>query len=149
MNVAQNALQRFSQEEGRQFVGFDSEVAELFVSLSWPGNIRELLNTIRGIVVSHRGPIVTRDMLPAGLLSRSALNSSTDNRSFNGPDAIDALVGLKLAEIERRIIERTIAGTDGSIAKAARILDVAPSTIYRKMEGWQAAEVASQSGSVK
>lgn len=149
MNVAQNALQRFSQEEGRQFVGFDSEVAELFVSLSWPGNIRELLNTIRGIVVSHRGPIVTRDMLPAGLLSRSALNSSTDNRSFNCPDAIDALVGLKLAEIERRIIERTIAGTDGSIAKAARILDVAPSTIYRKMEGWQAAEVASQSGSVK
>lgn len=149
MIVAQDALQRFSQEEGRQFTGFDSEVAELFTSMHWPGNIRELLNVIRGIVVSHRGPTVTLAMLPAGLLSTSKLNRGTDNKSCIGADAIDALVGLKLAEIERRIIERTIAGADGSIAKAARILDVAPSTIYRKMEGWQAAEVASQSGPVK
>jgi DNA-binding NtrC family response regulator len=51
-------------------------------------------------------------------------------------DAFAALVGKPLAIVERDFIEATIAACDGSIPQAARLLDLSPSTIYRKREGW-------------
>jgi two-component system, repressor protein LuxO len=50
----------------------------------------------------------------------------------------DSLIGLPLAEAERRLIEATLARHGGSIPKAARVLDVSPSTLYRKIEAWNA-----------
>jgi hypothetical protein len=50
--------------------------------------------------------------------------------------ALDGLIGRPLAEIERLVIEETIARHGGSVPKAARALDIAPSTIYRKIESW-------------
>ena len=46
------------------------------------------------------------------------------------------LVGSTLAVVEREFIEMTIRECDGSIPRAARILDVSPSTLYRKREAW-------------
>jgi len=50
---------------------------------------------------------------------------------------LDALIGRPLAEIERMVIEATIARNGGSVSKASRVLDVSPSTLYRKREAWQ------------
>ena len=50
---------------------------------------------------------------------------------------VEALVGKPLAEIERLVIEATLRRFDGSVPKAARILDLAPSTLYRKIESWK------------
>jgi DNA-binding NtrC family response regulator len=50
------------------------------------------------------------------------------------------LVGNPLAEIERELIEATIAHCEGSIPRAAKLLVVSPSTIYRKLEAWSAEE---------
>ena len=40
------------------------------------------------------------------------------------------------AEIERMVIEATLARHNGSVPKAARVLELSPSTLYRKIEGW-------------
>ena len=45
-------------------------------------------------------------------------------------------VGTPLAEVERELIEATIEFCDGSIPRAARMLELSPSTIYRKLESW-------------
>ena len=50
--------------------------------------------------------------------------------------AADAFVGMSLAEIERVVIEATIRACGGSLPKAARVLGVSPSTLYRKRAGW-------------
>ncbi|MGB3179233.1 MAG: helix-turn-helix domain-containing protein, partial [Albidovulum sp.] len=50
---------------------------------------------------------------------------------------VDGLIGRTLAEIERLIIEETIARHGGSVPKASRVLDVSPSTLYRKIEAWK------------
>ena len=59
----------------------------------------------------------------------------------NGSDGmaatLNSLVGSTLADVEREFIEVTIRQCDGSIPKAARILDVSPSTLYRKREAWE------------
>jgi DNA-binding NtrC family response regulator len=59
----------------------------------------------------------------------------------NAPPLTDGLVGLTLAEAERRLVEATLAHHGGSIPKAARVLDVSPSTLYRKIEGWKALSI--------
>jgi DNA-binding NtrC family response regulator len=46
-------------------------------------------------------------------------------------------VGIPLETVERDYIETTIDACDGSITRAARLLDVSPSTIYRKREAWK------------
>ena len=46
------------------------------------------------------------------------------------------LIGLPLAQIERRVIEETLAHHGGSVSRAARVLEVSPSTLYRKIESW-------------
>lgn len=138
--IAEAALRRFSQEEGRNFTGLTTPVKDLFVQLDWPGNVRQLLNVIRHIVVMNQGPDVTLDMLPIELhhASEQIHNPDLISQPAEHPHiTLDGLVGRSLAEIERLVIEETIARHGGSIPKAARVLDISPSTIYRKREAWQ------------
>ncbi|MBF53935.1 MAG: sigma-54-dependent Fis family transcriptional regulator [Confluentimicrobium sp.] len=51
--------------------------------------------------------------------------------------ALSTLIGRPLAEIEQLVIEATIAREGGSIPRAARVLQLSPSTIYRKRESWR------------
>ena len=165
IEIADAALVRFAHEEGRQFHGLDPTVRSLLVSLPWPGNVRQLLNVMRNVVVLNPGGWVTPDMLPPSLAERlpvaadsprslhlapdlyqpdlhqnglSVPNYPGSNQSAATHSATDSLVGLTLADAERQLIEATVARHGGSIPKAARVLDVSPSTLYRKIESWKA-----------
>jgi two-component system repressor protein LuxO len=133
IEIAEAALARFSAEENRSFQGLSPEVRRLFLTLPWPGNVRQLLNVIRNVVVLNDGAQVTPDMLPPDLVAQTPDSAPVP---VAGPTA-DRLVGLTLAEIERVVIEATIARCGGSVPRAARVLDVSPSTLYRKREGWR------------
>ncbi len=77
-------------------------------------------------------------MLPLGFVSINT--KPTDRPDALGDEltiernttATHQLVGLQLEEVEAKFIEATIQSNGGSIPKAAEILGVAPSTIYRK-----------------
>lgn len=66
--LAKRFLTQFSQEENKHFAQFSAETAELLLSYSWPGNIRELQNVIRNIVVLHNGQTVIPSMLPLAII---------------------------------------------------------------------------------
>ncbi len=140
IEIAEAALRRFAEEEGRTFHGLDPSVQALLSRLPWPGNVRQLLNVIRNVVVLNPGGWVSTDMLPLGLAEEETapLLSAPGVASPDTLPAVDSLVGLTLAEAERRLIEATLAQHGGSIPRAARVLDVSPSTLYRKIDGWNA-----------
>ncbi|MCX7287667.1 MAG: sigma-54 dependent transcriptional regulator, partial [Rhodobacterales bacterium] len=143
IEIAEAALHRFSQEEGRRFEGFDPTVRALLPRLPWPGNVRQVLNVIRNVVVLNPGGWVTPDMLPPGLAEAPIGPPGPllgPQPATDLPPA-ESLVGLTLAEAERKLIEATLVRHGGSIPKAARVLDVSPSTLYRKIEGWKAEPV--------
>jgi two-component system, repressor protein LuxO len=144
--IAEVALDRLSREEGRQFRALDDEVKALFRQLTWPGNVRQLLNVLRNVVVLNDGTVVAADMLPQGLgPRRGAAADGTGGEAGQGglpASALGGLIGRPLAEIERLVIEATIDQAGGSVPKAARILGVAPSTIYRKIGSWGAKDAA-------
>lgn len=148
--IAEAALARFATEEGKPFTAIAPDVSDLFQRLPWPGNVRQLLNVIRHAVVLYDGPVLTVDMLPhdlrtsgQGAAARTGAAGTSGGVAGVPPEtapapapALDALIGKTLAEVERLVIEETIARHGGSVPRAARVLDVSPSTIYRKREGW-------------
>ena len=140
IEIAEAALARFAAEEGRRFDGLSPEVRDLFRTHPWPGNVRQLLNVIRNVVVLNEGGLVTPDMLPDALFSG---RSPPDPESAPTPAALagspadeDRLAGLTLSEIERHAVLAALSRHNGSVPRAARELDVAPSTLYRKLAGW-------------
>lgn len=138
IEIAEAALQRFAEDEGRRFEALSDEVRELFLRLPWPGNVRQVLNVIRNVVVLNDGGVVTLDMLPESLMQaqQSTAAAPAAAPEATRPGTVDSLVGRTMAEIEREVILATLARYGGSVPKAARVLDVAASTLYRKLEAW-------------
>ena len=149
MDIAQANLLEFAAEEGKSFAGFDPEAAAVLISRPWPGNVRQLLNVIRNTVVLHDGPLVTAAMLPSEISLEAGSTPSPQvaalpvPRSVPGPstrERVELLVGTPLADVERELIEATIEHCDGSIPRAAKVLALSPSTIYRKLEAWSGSQ---------
>jgi two-component system, repressor protein LuxO len=147
MDIAHSSLAAFAAEEGKTFTGFHPEAAAVLKSRVWPGNVRQLLNVIRNVVVLHDGPLVSLGMLPAEIaldpphsppandpvppLAAAGVPPGATTR-----ERVLPLVGSAMADVERELIEATIAHCEGSIPRAARILELSPSTVYRKLESW-------------
>jgi len=147
IEIAQHVLARYAREEGRAFHALSEEVKAQFRSHPWPGNVRQMLNVLRNVVVLNDGAIVTAAMLPPDLRPdlRPDLGAQPapeprpelrNGASHVASLAMDELIGRPLAEVERRVIEATLAQQGGSVPRAARVLEVSPSTLYRKIAGW-------------
>ena len=144
MEIAQTSLVQFAAEEGKAFTSFDPAVARIFMARPWPGNVRQLLNVIRNVVVLHDGPTVLQEMLPGEMSPEPAVErpgrllaeAPLDPEAAGLRGHVAALVGTPLAEVERELIEATIDHCDGSVPRAARMLELSPSTLYRKLESW-------------
>ncbi len=142
--IARYCLAQYAREENKRFEDFDAEAQATLTAHAWPGNVRELQNVIRTLVVLHPGGTVTARMLPT-TLARPAPAPAPDSRADSGmhpmPSAAQQPIALggTLAAIERDVIEGTITLCDGNITRAAEILDISPSTIYRKRQAWSPA----------
>jgi len=133
-------LKTYAAEEGRSFCGFDADTEARLTTYTWPGNVRQLENTIRQIVLMNDGHSITLDMLPMLIrdpsgraqgivdLSRERARPHSSVRAFGSIQP--------LWEQERRIIEEALDAFNGNIAMAAAALEISPSTIYRKRQSW-------------
>ena len=114
-------------------------MVDLFRRLPWPGNVRQVLNVIRNVVVLNSGGLVTPDMLPDDMMRMAEAVPAAPLPALPGPESdlqLETLLGRPLAEVERIIVTATLARHGGSVPKAARVLDLSPSTLYRKLEAW-------------
>lgn len=135
--LARHLLVQIAQEEGKTFTGLSSDTAAIFRKAPWRGNLRELVNVLRLAVVLHDGPTITPQMLPPELVSHAGAETAIAQTGLtSGATPADVLSGMTMAEIEELVITSAIRRNAGSVPKAARELDIAPSTIYRKRESW-------------
>ncbi|MEP2706971.1 MAG: sigma-54 dependent transcriptional regulator [Roseibium sp.] len=142
LSLAESFLNKYSLEERRNFKGFDADAETRIMSYSWPGNVRQLENTIRQIVVMNDGVAVTYDMLPLVIRDQSGRPNSVIDLSRERsrvPPPVRAFGTIEpLWSQERRIIEDALDAFDGNISMAAAALEISPSTIYRKRQSWTA-----------
>ncbi|WP_028114828.1 sigma-54-dependent transcriptional regulator [Ferrimonas kyonanensis] len=149
--LAKRFLQQYGGEEGKRFVGFSRQAEWTLSKFGWPGNVRQLQNVMRQLAVIHPGGKVAQEDLPAPLNQVVCEPPQDTPAQFQwsqpGEDAsvtvaaspADVGAPQSLADIERQAIEEAIARCEGNITQAAGLLEVSPSTIYRKMQVWQQA----------
>jgi two-component system repressor protein LuxO len=138
--LAHHFLDKFSAEEGKRFKILATEVIALFRRYDWPGNVRQLENVIRNVVVLNNGEIVTRPMLPEDLqrfaeTSIMPANENAEDVMLAEPPARDAIKPLWLTEKET--IMKALSITHQDITQAAAMLEISLSTLYRKLQSWR------------
>jgi two-component system repressor protein LuxO len=152
----------FAREPGHEFSGFSPQAEQLLMAYAWPGNVRQLQNVVRNIVVLHDGEQVETSMLPSPLLAghgaagaitpnpehatlarREPLGREPYGRVDVSPQAEPAgkepagMEILPLAVMEKRMILAALRHTGQDVPQAAALLQVNPSTIYRKLHSWR------------
>jgi DNA-binding NtrC family response regulator len=139
--LAEAFLDAMAAEEGKTFEGLSEEAAALIQAYDWPGNIRQLQNVMRSVVVLNPGGAVTEAMLPQILRRQAGTSAVAAARPATQEGAgAEGEPVVPLWMIEKRAIEQAIAMCDGNIPKAAELLRISPSTIYRKRQAWAAGE---------
>jgi len=115
--------QKFTKAYGRKPKRFDAKAIEAMQRYSWPGNVRELRNTIERVVILHQNHRVTVKDLPAfGDTEPPA--SSYRFPSFK--EASDAY--------HREFIQRKLDEADGNVSRAAELMGIDRSHLYRRMK---------------
>ena len=149
MPIAENFLAQYAREEGKNFVGFDRETAERFMSRDWPGNVRQVQNLIRRIVVMHDDELVTLRMVRLADIEANGTPQPVPTTHMPNRHAQEAVQQMQpLWKQEQKIIEDALAAFGGNISQAAAALEISPSTIYRKKQTWEKLEAEALARSV-
>lgn len=145
LTIAEHMLEEYSGECNKKFLGFSDDAKSLLLKHRWPGNIRELGNVVQQAVVLNDASQVTAAMLNlsegARELQIPVRQSQADHKLKAVPQLSDISSPRTQIEplwlVEKRSIESAIEMCDGNINRAAGLLEVAPSTIYRKLQAWE------------
>jgi transcriptional regulator with GAF, ATPase, and Fis domain len=118
--------ERFQQKSGKRIQGISDRVLHILKSYSWPGNVRELENCLERAVIVAAGRAITEKDLP------EAIRFLPDQITH-----VELSVPMKMEDVERIMIDKTLLYTNGDKAKAARLLGIGRKTLYRKLEQYR------------
>jgi two-component system nitrogen regulation response regulator NtrX len=113
---------KFSLAYGKEPKSFSPEALEALSAYSWPGNVRELRNTVERVCIMHeKTPVGLPDLPPLGGSEPPA--ALTRFSSFR--DASEAH--------QRDFIRAKLAEADGNVTRAAELMGLDRSHLYRRM----------------
>lgn len=137
--LARHFLHKFATEEHKEFQDLAHETMELFRGYSWPGNVRQLENLMRNIVVLQDGLLVHPTMIPEAV--RAEMGTVTPQPDFAPTTTVLSPVTAgtvsPLWQIEKAAIMAALEATGKDVPRAAALLEVSPSTLYRKLQSWK------------
>jgi two-component system, NtrC family, response regulator AtoC len=123
-------LDRYSQESGKSVTAVSDKTMELLCAYSWPGNIRELENTIEQAVALSSQPILTPDDLPVEVRDR------VDAKSFQNPSQDEQFLfpdTPSLEEVKKRYVLHVLSRNQGNVSRTAKILNIDRRSLYRML----------------
>jgi DNA-binding NtrC family response regulator len=117
-------VNQFAHEAGRKITGISAKTLRLFELYHWPGNIRQLRNTVRTAMILGRGQTLCITQIPWLL---------EEMKNMHQAEIVEEdLGGTPLQEVERRAILATLAQTEGNQTQAARVLGIAAEPCVKK-----------------
>jgi DNA-binding NtrC family response regulator len=129
-------VNRFGTLSGKEINKVDPSAMDKLISYQWPGNIRQLQNSIRRAIL-----VTTNDTLLPEHFDFPDLDANDLRNIESLEDGLSKLEAalrrgdvLPLSEVEEVFIRRALNATNGNISAAAEKLDVGRSTVYRKMQ---------------
>ena len=125
--LAEHFRKQFAKHHQKEVSRITPAAVQKLRGYDWPGNVRQLRNTIETMVVLDADGNLDVDDLPPEL---SEVEIATTTASGGPSD----LIGQPLADIERWAIEETLALTNGNREEAARVLGIGARTLYRRLD---------------
>jgi len=122
--LARFFLDKLAQSMKRQVIGFTPEVIDLLEQYDWPGNVRQLQNTIEHAVALCDGKRIQVGDLPKNLRHLAS--------GAGHPDVIRSI-----HDVERQLILSAIQAVKGDKALAANKLGISLSSLYQKLKKYQ------------
>jgi DNA-binding NtrC family response regulator len=123
-------LKKYSEENGRQGLGFSSDAMRVLMDYNWPGNVRELENAVERAVVLSSGQILGIEILPDQVTENEPETGfELHPVEFNGKSLFEMLESF-----ERRVILDMLAKTNGSQTEAAERFKIPLSTLNQKIK---------------
>ena len=129
-------VNRFGTLSGKEINKVHPSTMDKLISYHWPGNIRQLQNSIRRAIL-----VTTNDTLLPEHFDFPDLDANDLRNIESLEDGLSKLEAalrrgdvLPLSEVEEVFIRRALNATHGNISAAAEKLDVGRSTVYRKMQ---------------
>ncbi len=119
--IARHFLKIHAEINNKKIRSLSPELEKRLIQYSYPGNVRELENIIAAAVLQEKG-------------EKISLASTLNLLPYEGPERRRHVELLTLEELEKRHIEKVLEIAGGNRLKAAKILGVNVSTVYRKIE---------------
>ncbi len=125
---ARTFLDQANRELSKTINGFNSDVMDILMNYSWPGNLRELKNVIRRAVLLEQSSMISLTSLPSEII-RKENQASTDFKKAE----VENLKDMK-EKAEYELIMATLEKVRYNKSKAAELLDIDRKTLYNKMK---------------
>src|SRR5712672_100055 len=123
--LANHFLRKYEKSLARTGMRFSKGAMRLLINYAWPGNVRELENSIERAAILAETDVIHSHDLPDKLRTSSPVMASIENP------------GLTLEELEREHIKRVLDKVENDKVKAAQVLGIHLSTLYRKVQRYR------------
>jgi DNA-binding NtrC family response regulator len=168
IDIAAFFLKKYAKEDKKKFIAIKRDAELILCNYPWPGNVRQLQNIIRNVVVLHNETHVTVEHLPPPLnqpitkpaakpqltstqkpvtqqpqttFEKTVVTAPIEAIETSHPSSTTSTNSIRpMADIEREVIQNAIDHCDGNVLNAAVLLELSPSTLYRKKQAWEAYE---------
>ncbi len=120
--LAEYFLAQSAEKLGKKGLRLDEEVYEIFFSYPWPGNIRELENTLERAAITARDGRITAGNLPQLLMKGAEKDGRPGRKTW------------RMDENEADLVRRALKESEGNLSQAAQLLGIARGTLYSKMK---------------
>ena len=125
--LAEHILRDVNAKHQKNVRGIGAEVLDIFMSHTWPGNIRELRNVLERAAIMSEKELVSRSSLP-GEFGKVAAKSPGDLSTIRFP------IGTTVDAMERELILQTLQATGNNKTRAAELLGVSLKTLHNKLK---------------
>jgi DNA-binding NtrC family response regulator len=123
-------LGHIAGERGEPVKALAPEAEEIIMAYDWPGNVRELENALERAVTLTKGEVIPRSAIPDRISERKAEPLVAERLHKNPP----------LDVIEQAYITWVLQSEGGNKTRAAEVLGIDPSTLYRKLSRYDGSE---------
>ncbi len=140
--LANNFIHYYAKQMGKPITGISDQAMTLLSKYTWPGNIRELQHVMERSCVLCNGSTIASEQLPTEIIHQQDLHTPSEGsplrqaNEFQPPDHSLSSDVFQGNTIESRIIA-ALKKSGGNKAKAARLLSIDRSTLYRKLKELQ------------
>jgi len=121
-------LQRLNRKLGRQVESVDPACMDVFRSVSWPGNLRQLEHVLERMILLADGAVLSAGAIPADLRSEIDLSAGGEGGSFR------EIVRRQTQSLEKDLIEKALEEMDGNVTRTAEHLGISRKGLQLKMK---------------